>query len=90
MGKNESASAVSDSSGLKSPPEPVNANPFKINDRAKTIEDFEIGHSGTIIKSNTVGTVNSVKGDKVSFLFEVGDDGEMLETNVLFNKLEKI
>ena len=65
-------------------------NPFKINDRASAIEDIEIASSGEIIKADTVGTVNSVTGDKVSFLFESGEDGEMIEASVLFSKLLKI
>jgi len=88
MGKNSGASS-------ELPPElnetePENINPFKINDRAKALEDVEIGHSGEFIKANTVGTITSVKGDTVSYLFELDEDGEMIEASVLFDKLEKI
>jgi len=84
MGKNNGAPAESASA----PPAPV--NPFKMSDRAKAIEDIEIGHSGEFIKANTVGTISSVNEDKVSFLYETDEDGEMLEVSVLCDKLEKI
>jgi hypothetical protein len=90
MGKNADTSDGSESSVAEPPASPVNANPFKINDKAKIVEDLEIGQSGEIIRANTVGTISSVKGDSVSFLFESDEYGEMIEASVLFEKLEKI
>jgi len=96
MGKGKTASAGCESPVLEAPPveppppAPVVTNPFKINDRARVIESAEIGRTGMLIKTDTVGTVNSINGDKVSFLFESDEDGEMIETAVLFSKLEKI
>jgi hypothetical protein len=68
---------------------PAKTNPFKANDRVKTIEDIEIGHSGEFIKPDKVGIVTLIKGDTVTVLYEVGEDGEMLEINFLYDKLEK-
>jgi hypothetical protein len=90
MGKNPGASADSESAVEESPPVPENANPFKINDRVKTVEDVEAGRSGEIIKADTAGIVSSVSGDTVSFLCEAGEYGEMIEVSVPFQKLEKI
>jgi len=97
MGKNKAASAtcatsVVSAASPESSPElnKTEVNPFKINDKVKTIEDIEIGNSGIIIKANTAGTVSSVNEDTVSFLFESSEDGEMIDASVLFNKLEKI
>jgi len=88
----DSESPESDDAANESPEsdDAADENPFKINDRARAIEDIEIASSGEIIKADTVGTVNSVTGDKVSFLFESGEDGEMIEASVLFSKLLKI
>ena len=88
----DSESPESDDAANESPEsdDAADENPFKINDRASAIEDIEIASSGEIIKADTVGTVNSVTGDKVSFLFESGEDGEMIEASVLFSKLLKI
>ena len=69
---------------------PAKANPFKINDRVKILEDVEIGHSGEFIKTNDVGTVTLVKEETTTVLFEAGEDGEMMEVNVLSDKLEKV
>ena len=69
---------------------PEKTNPFKINDVVKIFDDIEIGHSGVFIKANNAGRVTSVKGDTVTVLFEEGEEGEMIEVNVLFEKLEKI
>jgi hypothetical protein len=66
------------------------ANPFKINDKAKILEDVEIGHSGEFIKTNDVGTVTLINGDTITVLFEAGEDGEMIEVSVLLDKLEKV
>jgi hypothetical protein len=69
---------------------PEEINPFIVNDRVKILEDVEIGHSGEFIKADNVGTVTSIKGDTVTVLFEAGEEGEMLEVNVLYDKLEKV
>jgi hypothetical protein len=94
MGKNTDASAGSESPAEEAPPAPVpvpaKPNPFKINDRAKAVEDIEIGQSGEIISANTAGKISSVKGDFVSFVFESGEYGEMIEASLPFQKLEKI
>jgi len=71
-------------------PEPKKTNPFKPNDNAKAVEDIEIGHSGEFIKANTVVMVNYVKEDAVSFMYELDEDGEMIEVIVPFHKLEKV
>jgi len=68
---------------------PSKASPFKINDRAKILEDVEIGHSGEFIKINDIGTVTLVKEDTATVLFEAGEEGEMIEVSVPFDKLEK-
>jgi hypothetical protein len=93
MGKNNGIST--DCAPDKIEPEstsniPVKENPFVINDRAKVLEDVEIGHSGIFMKTNNVGTVNSIEGDTVTVLFESVEDGELIEVNVLFDKLEKV
>jgi transcription antitermination factor NusG len=90
MGKNTGASAGSESSVEESPVSPSNSNPFKISDKAKTVEDVEIGQSGKVISANTAGTVSSVDGDSVSFMFESGEYGAMIEASLPFQKLEKI
>ena len=87
----ESASA--DSAPAEAEPEaaptvPVKENSFKISDRVKILEDVEIGHSGEFVKTDSIGTVNSVKGDIVTVLFEAGEDGEMIDVSVSFDKLE--
>jgi len=93
MGKKNGASTDSapdeaePKAAVKAPPK---ANPFKINDRVKILEDFEIGHSGEFIKTNDVGTVTLVKGDTTTVLFEAGEEGEMMEISVSFDKLEKV
>jgi len=69
---------------------PAKTNLFKINDRVKILEDVEIGHSGEFIKTNDVGTVTLVKGETTTVLFEAGEDGEMMEISVSFDKLEKV
>jgi len=69
---------------------PVKTNSFKVNDRVKVIEDIEIGHSGEFIKPDKVGIVTLIKGDTITVLYEVGEEGEMLEINFLFDKLEKV
>ncbi|MDR0323896.1 MAG: hypothetical protein LBI12_05560 [Treponema sp.] len=95
MGKNNGLSADSEDVALGSlsnlkENDTAKANPFKINDRAKAIEDIEIGNSGEFVQKNAVGTVTAIEGDVVSFLFEMDDEGEMIEASVLFDKLEKI
>jgi len=71
-------------------PPPKKVNTFKVNDRVKVIEDMEIGHSGEFIKPDKEGIVTLIKGDTVTVLYEVGEEGEMLEINFSFDKLEKI
>jgi len=93
MGKENGAST--DSAPDEGEPESTDkvsskTNPFKVNDRAKILEDLEIGHSGEFIKTDDVGTVTLIKGDTVTVLFEAGEEGEMIEVNVLFDKLEKV
>ena len=92
MGKKNGVSAddTSDEIGQKPAGKaPSKANPFKINDRAKILEDIEIGHSGEFIKTNDVGTVTLIKEDTTTVLFEAGEEGEMIEVSVPFDKLEK-
>jgi hypothetical protein len=72
------------------PPAPVKTNPFKDNDWVKLLEDVEIGHSGEFITADNVGRVTSVKEDTAIVLFEAGEEGEMIEINVLSDKLEKV
>jgi len=75
------------------PPPPVEAPPktntFKVNDRVRTIGDIEIGRSGEFIKPDKVGIITTIKGDTISVLYEIGEEGEMLEINFSFDKLEK-
>jgi len=68
---------------------PAKANPFKINEKAKILEDVEIGHSGEFIKADSVGTVTLINGETATVLFEAGEEGEMIEVSVLCDKLEK-
>jgi len=68
---------------------PAKTNPFKINERAKILEDVEIGHSGEFIKADSVGTVTHINGETTTVLFEAGEEGEMMEVNVLCGKLVK-
>ncbi|MDR2717351.1 MAG: hypothetical protein LBB89_04715 [Treponema sp.] len=86
MGKNNGVSANFESDQKA----PAKVNPFKINDRVKLLEDVEIGHSGEFINKDAVGTVTLFKGDTITVLFEAGEDGEMIEINVLPDKLEKV
>ena len=69
---------------------PAKENSFRINDRVKILEDVEIGRSGEFINANSVGTVTGLKGDTIAVTFEVGEEGEMMEVNVFFDKLEKV
>jgi len=69
---------------------PPKVNPFKVNDKVKILEDVEIGHSGEFIETDNTGKVTTVKGDTVTVLFEAGEEGEMIEVDVMFEKLEKI
>jgi len=64
-------------------------NPFKVNDRVKVIKDTEIGRSGEFITPDMVGIITFMKGDTLSVLYEVGEEGEMIEVNFSFDKLEK-
>jgi hypothetical protein len=69
---------------------PPKTNTFKVNDRVKTVEEIEIGHSGEFIKPDKVGIVTLIKGDTVTVLYEMDEEGEMLEINFSFDKLEKV
>jgi hypothetical protein len=69
---------------------PAKTNTFKVNDRVRTIEDIEIGRSGEFIKPDKVGIITFIKGDTISVLYEMGEEGEMFEINFLFDKLEKV
>jgi len=92
MGKDSaSTSSESDETEPESPQKAsAKAKPFDNNDRVKTLEDIEIGHSGEFVKADTVGTVTFIKGDTVAVLFEASGDGKMMELIVLPEKLEKI
>ena len=93
MGKKNGVSTDSapDASEPKSAAKaPAKANLIKLNDRVKILEDGEIGHSGEFIKANSVGSVTLIKGDTITVLFEVGEEGEMMEVNVLVDKLENV
>jgi hypothetical protein len=92
MGKN-GAPADSASGGVE--PEsadkvPEKVNPFKMGDNARVLEEFEIGHSGEFIKTDDVGRVTLVKGDNITVLYEAGEEGEMIEITVSYDKLEKL
>jgi hypothetical protein len=92
MGKN-SASTNLEPNEIETEPAnavPVKTNPFKNNDVVKLLEDVEIGHSGEFITANNVGRVTFVKEDTATVLFEAGEDGEMIEINVLSDNLEKV
>jgi acetylglutamate kinase len=69
---------------------PAKANAIKLNERVKTLEDVEIGHSGEFIKTNSEGSVTLIKGDIITVLFEVGEEGEMMEVNIPLDKLKKV
>jgi len=69
---------------------PEKTNPFKMGDNARVLEEVEIGHSGEFIKTDDVGRVTLVKGDNVTVLYEAGEEGEMIEIAVTFDKLEKV
>jgi hypothetical protein len=93
MGKNNSVSndcAPNEIESESTGEAPARVNTFEINDKAKVLEDVEIGHSGIFMKTNNVGTVNAIDGDTVTVLFESVEDGELIEVNVLFDKLEKV
>jgi len=67
---------------------PAKGKTFKLNERVKVLEDVEIGHSGEFIKTNDAGSVTLIKGDTITVLFEVGEEGEMMEVNIPSDKLE--
>jgi len=69
---------------------PEKENPFNIHDKVKVLEEVEIGHSGEFINTDSEGKVTSIDGDTLTVLFEEGEEGEMIEVNVPFNKLEKV
>jgi len=92
MGKKNGVSADSapdETQPKPADPPPKKTNTFKVNDRVRTIEDIEIGRSGEYIKPDKIGIVTLIKGDTITVLYEIGEDGEMLEINFLFDKLEK-
>jgi hypothetical protein len=84
----DSASAEGEPEAAEKVPEKV--NPFKMGDNARVLEEVEIGHSGEFIKTDDVGRVTLVKGDNVTVLYEAGEEGEMIEINVSYDKLEKL
>jgi hypothetical protein len=93
MGKKSGVSGDSASDGIEpksAAKAPEKANLVKLNDRVKVIEDVEIGHSGEFIKKNDTGSVTLIKGDIITVLFEVGEDGEMMEVNIPLDKMEKV
>jgi len=69
---------------------PVKEAPFKITDRVKILEDVQIGHSGEFVKADSEGTVSAVKGDTITVLCEAGEDGEMMEVDIMYDMLEKV
>ena len=72
----------------KTPAEPKT---FKLYEKVKVLEDIEIGRSGEFIKTNDIGTLILMKGGDVgTILFEAGEDGEMLEVDISFDKLDKV
>ena len=91
MGKNGvSTDSASDEIEPKSAAKPpAKAISFKLNERVNILEEVEIGHSGEFIKTNSEGSVTLIKGDTITVLFEVGEEGEMIEVNVPSDKLEK-
>jgi len=87
-------SAVTDSTTEEIEPEPApkapaKPNPYKVNNRVKILEDIEIGHSGEFINANSTGRVTAVNGDIVTVLFEADEEGEMIEIDISFDKLEE-
>ena len=91
MGKKSGVSGDSAPGGNEpKPAAKAPANLVKLNDRVKVIEDIEIGHSGEFINKNKEGSVTLIKGDVITVLFEIGEEGEMMEVNVMLDKLEKV
>jgi len=69
---------------------PAEEKHFKLYEKVKVLEDIEIGHSGEFVKTNDVGTLILMKGkDAGTILFEAGEDGEMIEVDISFDKLDK-
>jgi len=88
MGKG--SGAATDSAADSAPDKaPAKANPFKLYEKVKPIEDIEIGHSGEFIKTSDIGSITLINGDIATVIFEAGEDGEMIEVNISFDKLEK-
>ena len=93
MGKKNGVSTDSASDEIDPKPAakpPAKAISFKLNERVKILEEVEIGHSGEFIKTNSEGSVTLIKGDTITVLFEVGEEGEMIEVNVSSDKLVKV
>jgi len=92
MGKK--GGAPSDVSGGNEPKPaekaPVKESPFKISNRVKILEDVQIGRSGEFVKAESEGTVSAVKGDTITVLCEAGEDGEMMEVDIMYDMLEKV
>ena len=83
----ETEAETESKSADKAPAEEKN---FKLYEKVKVLEDIEIGHSGEFIKTNDVGTLILMKGkDAGTILFEEGEDGEMIEVDISFDKLDK-
>jgi len=93
MGKKNSVTTDCASDNIEPKPAdkaPSKANPFKMDDRVKILEDIEIGKSGEFIKADKTGTITFIKGDTATVLFEEDENGEMIEIDVLFDKLERV
>jgi hypothetical protein len=88
MGKKDGASDESESKSAGKAS--AKANPFKISERVKVIENVEIGHSGEFIKTGSVGTITLINGETTTILFEAGEEGEMIEVSVSSDKLKKV
>ena len=89
MGKNNGGSAGNVPNGKEQNPA-VKESPFKLSDRVKILEDVQVGRSGEIVTADSEGTVSAVKGDTITVLCEAGEDGEMMEVDIMYDMLEKI
>jgi len=93
MGKKSGVATDSASDETESKPAdkaPAEEKHFKLYEKVKVLEDIEIGRSGEFIKTNDIGTLILMKGKDVgTVLFEAGEDGEMLEVDISFDKLDK-
>jgi len=93
MGKKSggASGSASDETETKSADKaPAEEKNFKLYEKVKILEDIEIGHSGEFIKANDIGTLILMKGkDAGTILFEAGEEGEMIEVDISFDKLDK-